>query len=311
MVEMTGNNLIVDCVSKAYGSGRRLYPALKKVDLCVGAGEIVGLVGPNGAGKTTLLKILAGELLPDSGTVKVGDWRSTSASGFRTVGFVPDPPIIPRGFTGLEWLGYLASHRAAGPKQRMNLLRDALEIGSVARFAGKRVGNMSRGMINQVALAGAAIVGNSVLMLDETLSSVDPLVMHSLKNSLNMLARSGRAILVSSHDLGVLEKIATRVVVLVRGEVLADASMAQLLSERIAEINVEGKSLGPVRDLAKIFPRARITGSGISIPLERGLTVEVVLSVCRDNRIAVSGSRVRYKAIEDLLIDSVGAPNAN
>lgn len=305
---MTGNKLVVDSVSKTYGSALRRSPALNKVDLCVGAGEIVGLVGPNGAGKTTLLKLLAGELLPDSGTVTVGGL--CSASGFRTVGFVPDPPIIPREFTGLEWLGYLASHRAEGRKQRMNHLSDALEIGSVAQFAGKRVGEMSRGMINQVALAGAAIVGEEVLMLDETLSSLDPLVIRAVRNSLNVLARNGRAILVSSHDLGVLEKIATRVVVLVSGEVLADASMAQLLSERVAEINVEGKSLGPVRNLVKIFPRAQITGAGISVPLERGLTVEGVLSVCRDNRIAVSGSRVRYRAIEDLLIDSVRARNA-
>jgi ABC-2 type transport system ATP-binding protein len=301
----------VDSASKSYRVGRTRHQALRAVDLMIGAGEIVGLVGPNGAGKTTLLKLLAGQLLPDSGTVSVSGFHPASGPGFRSVGFVPDPPIIPREFSGLEWLSYLASHRATGPKMKMELLRGALEIGSVSQFADRRLGHMSRGMINQVALAGAAILGERVVMLDETLSSVDPLVARSLRRSLNMLARGGRAVLISSHDLGALEKVATRVVVLGRGQILADVSIAQLLSQRIAEINVEGKSLPLVRELGKTFPKGQVTDTGIAIPLEQGLTVEVVLSICRRKSIAVSGSRVRYRAIEDLLVDSVVDRDAN
>ncbi len=292
-------------LAKTFGRGNRATRALKPLDLGVGAGEIIGLVGPNGAGKTTLMKILAGQWLPSSGSVTIQQGPRSRGRGFQAVGFVPDPPILPREFTAKEWLGYLSSHRAKGPKARMTLLREALEVGSVQQFANKRIGDMSRGMVNQVALAGASMVGDQLVILDETLANIDPIVARSLRETINALARGGRAVVISSHDLGVLEKVATRVIVLGGGELLADVSMAQLLADRVAEIDVEGKSLGSVRKLTHVFSRARLTGAGISIPLEGGLSVENVLSVCRDNRIAVSRSRVRYKAIEDLLLESV------
>lgn len=286
--------------------GRRsAREAVRGVSLDLRRGEIVGVVGPAGSGKTTLLRLLTGRLKPLSGRVSI----LGKPAHFHRVRcgacFVPDPPVIPRHLSGHEWLRYLAAHRAADPGGRLALVRSATGVGRVSDFAHLRIGSLSRGMVGQLALAGATIVASDVMALDETLSGIDPIVVASLRESLGRFAGNGRGILVSSHDLSTLERIATRVVVMSEGRIVASTSLAALLRRRIAEIAVQGGSLASVRELSRVFPGSDVTGSGIAVPLERGLTLEKILAVCRENRIAVSGSRVRYRMIEDLLLESV------
>ncbi len=285
-----------------FGSGSRRRVALEPCSFSAGAGEIVGVVGPNGAGKTTLLRLLAGELAPAAGRITISGFRAGTLEARRLVGLAEDPPLAPPELTGVEWLTYLASHRADGPARRVALVRWAIEFSGVAEFAGRRTNEYSRGMAQRLALAAAGMLAGSVLLLDEVLAGVDPLVARSLRASIAGFAASGRVVLLASHDLAAIERLATRVLVLCRGRLVSDVSTADLLRERVAELALNGGGMGRADWLLARYPGALRTGDGVAIPLTRGLAIEEILATCRAERIPVAATRVRYRALEDLLV---------
>jgi len=298
----------IECrgVTRTFGAGARKRVALHDCSFVADPGEIVGVVGPNGAGKTTLLRLVAGEILPTAGDVLVLGRRAATRSARRVVGFASDPPLTPAELTCLEWLSYLASHRAGSRQERARLVTWAVGFAEVSDFAGRRIGTLSRGMHQRLALAAAAVAGSAALVLDETLSGVDPLVQRRLRFQIARLAATGRLILIASHDLGALERLATRVLVLCGGRVRADERMADLMAQRVAELTLSGSSLASVDRVLQRFTGAVRTGHGVAVPLRCGATVEQVLAACGEERIPVAASRVRYRALEDILVAAAG-----
>jgi ABC-type multidrug transport system ATPase subunit len=157
-------------------------------------------------------------------------------------------------------------------------------------------------MMQRLALAAAALSGSDAVMLDEVLSGVDPLVARTLRGQVSALAEQKRLVIVASHDLATLERIATRVLVLWAGRIAADVLVSALVSERVAEISLSGSGLAGMDQILHRFPGSERTGEGVAIPLRSGLTVEQVMAAFRSQRIAVAGSRVRYRALEDILL---------
>lgn len=294
--------LVAAGVSKVFGAGRRRRAALQDCSLRVATGEIVGLVGPNGAGKTTLLRLVAGELPLSAGTLLVDGHRAGTRAARRAVGYAADPPVAPAELTGAEWLGYLASQRALTTADRERLVRWAVEFGELEAFVGRRIGTYSHGMAQRLGLAAAGVLQPSVLVLDEVLSGVDPLVHRRLREQIARYARTGVAVLIATHDLSAVERLATRVLLLWSGRVVADVATATLAAERVVELSLAGSALADADRLVARYPGALRTGLGVSVPLTRGLSVEAVLAACRDERLAVAGSQVRYRALEDLLV---------
>jgi len=290
--------------TKVYGLGRRRIAALECCSFTAEAGEILGVVGPNGAGKTTLLSLIAGELPLTAGELLVAGHRAGTRAARRAVGFAPDPPVLPPDLTGTEWLTYLASHRARSAERRARLVAWAIGVAELDSFAGRRIGTYSRGMTQRLGLAAAALARGAVLALDEVLSGVDPLVQRRLREQIARLASSRRAVIIASHDLAALERLATRVLVLWGGRLVADVSTARLLNERVAELTLAGSALGRADRLLLRFPGTVRTGQGVAVRLTGGRTVEEVLAACREERIAVAASRVRYRALEDILLEA-------
>ena len=296
--------MLVTCraATGAYGFGRRRRIALDRCTLGVGPGEILGVVGPNGAGKTTLLRLVAGDLAVTSGEVLVGPHRAGTRWARRAVGVAPDPPVAPPELTGSEWLAYLAAQRSRSPQARLRRVRWAVELGDLGPFVGRRIGTYSRGMAQRLALAEAAVLQGGVLALDEVLAGVDPLVQRSLREQIAHLACGGVTVLIASHDLATLERLATRVVVLWEGRLIADLSTAALVRERVAELTLTGSALVGAHRLLLRYPMGVRTGQGVAIPLIGGISVEEVLAAAREERLPVAGSRVRYQALEDILV---------
>jgi ABC-2 type transport system ATP-binding protein len=269
-------------------------------------GEIIGVVGPNGAGKTTLLRLIAGEIPASSGQLTVCGHRAGTVAARRAVGFAADPPLAPPLLTGAEWLSYLASHRVASPQERAHVVSWASEIAEMNGFAERRIGALSRGMTQRLGLAAAVATKSPVLVLDETLSGIDPLVQRRLRHQIASLASTGRLVMVASHDLAVVERLATRVLVLADGRLRADVQTMALVNERVAELTLSGSALATVDQMLARFRGAVRTGQGLAVPLVRGTSVEQVLAACRQYRIPVAASRVRYRALEDILVSAVG-----
>ena len=283
-------------VARAYCGGR--VRAVDGVSLALMPGEIVGLVGANGAGKTTLLRLAAGLLAPDSGLVTVLGGPPDRPLARRGTGYAPDGPVFPPALTVREVLDYYARLHVAGPRRRA-LVAGALALGDLADVAERRAAALSRGEAQRLALAQAALGGRRVLLLDETLSGIDPVVRRALCDRLARLAQDGVAVLLASHDLTAVERLAGRVAILARGRIVRSASTAELLRERVLEV---------VLDRPPVEPPAgfRVTPTG----LERDLgadSVEAALAVCRAHRLAVRASRVRLRTLEDAVLETLDA----
>ncbi len=189
------------------------------VDLRVPQGSIYGLVGPNGAGKTTLLSILSGVRRADRGTVSL-------AIGRTRVAVCPDVPEFDGWLTAHEAVD-LAASLSAQPVSGGAVL-DALRIAGLAGSAGRRVGGFSRGMVQRLGLACALAAGPELLILDEPTSALDPAGRAEIL-SLIAAMRGTRTVIVSSHILADVQRIADQVGILRGGRLLYQGATRELI----------------------------------------------------------------------------------
>jgi ABC-type multidrug transport system ATPase subunit len=261
--------------------------ALVSVSLALLPGEIIGVVGSAGAGKTTLLRVAAGLLAPDTGTVRVCG----------AVGYAPEAPVFPPALTVREVLAYYARFHAAPPgATRRALVHDALELAGLAPAADVRAAALGRADLQRLALAQAALGGRRVLLLDETLSGLDPIARRDLCGRVAHLAATGVAVLLAARDLGALERVAGRVLVLRAGRIVRAGPLAALLAERVLEVILDAPPPEPP-------PGFRVTAAGLEAPLA-GRTAEAALALCHAHRLAVRASRVRVKSLEEIVLDA-------
>jgi ABC-2 type transport system ATP-binding protein len=211
-------------VQRRFGS----TTALQDVSLSAGRGEIVGLVGPNGAGKTTLLLILATLLAADEGHVSVCgiDAGDSPQQARRQLGWAPDALGSYDGLTVEELLH--AFHRAHGLPRRDARRRSQEVLGEVDAepLAGRLISTLSRGQRQKVNVARALLHAPAVLLLDEPASGLDPRARVELRSVLRAQAGQGMSVLVSSHDLGELEQLADRSVLIADGRVVREHQSA-------------------------------------------------------------------------------------
>ena len=232
---MTDTRLRADSVARTFGDVR----ALTGVDLDVPAAAVTALVGPNGSGKTTLLRLLAGLDAPTAGTVTYHGPTAT-----REVGYLPQRPSFRPGFTVAETLGFYARLVDDDPERLLTRV-------GLSAAADRRVEALSGGMTRLVGVAQSLAGSPPVVVLDEPGSGLDPEATARVFDVVGRLAADGRTVVVSSHDLALVERTADRVAVLDGGELVADDSPAGLrgswggpLVETVVN-HVDGVTTGP------------------------------------------------------------------
>jgi ABC-type multidrug transport system ATPase subunit len=204
--------------------------ALRDVSFSAQPGRILGLVGPNGAGKTTLIRIIAGLLDPDEGRVLVGGCNPTvdPAGASRSLGLVlADDRSLYWRMTGRQNLEFHASLFGLPRREAATRATELLEEAGLAE-RDRRVFGYSTGMRARLAIARALVHRPSLLVLDEPTRSLDPLAAREVCMALRALADTGHTVLLSSHKLEELERIADDVVVLVDGRVTFHGAMESL-----------------------------------------------------------------------------------
>ena len=217
----------------SYSGGFRRPPikALAGVDLTIEAGDCFGLLGHNGAGKSTALGCLLGLIRPTAGEVTVlGGRPQAGAELFRQVGYLPEEPIYHGHLTIGEALTYYGRLQGvADVGARMTTLLERLDL---AQWRDLRVDRCSKGMKQKLGIVQCLLHAPTLLLLDEPMRGLDPLAVMAFRDLLAEANARGTTIVMSSHLLGEVELIARRVVILDRGRVVADDSVANLTRQR-------------------------------------------------------------------------------
>jgi ABC-2 type transport system ATP-binding protein len=205
--------------------GRRV--AVDGLDLEVGAGEVVGLLGPNGAGKSTALAAVAGAVMASAGQITIGGvtLASDPLAAKGKVGFADQPPSLYEFFTVAEHVAFVAEARGDRDTAAQRRLLDDLGLGAIA---DRPCRELSFGMRQRVGLAAALVGPVEVVLLDETLNGLDPHAARAARDVVTAMAGRGVAILMSTHLLGVAERLCQRIAIMDRGKLVVDLGGAAL-----------------------------------------------------------------------------------
>ena len=232
--------------------------ALDDVSLEVGAGEIVGLVGRNGAGKTTLMRSVMGIIHPDRGSIAWDEHPVTEADRLQ-FGYMPEERGLYAQMRLLDQVGYFARLHGLEAPAAAEAARAWLGRLGLGERADEKLIALSHGNQQRVQLAVALVHDPRLLILDEPFAGLDPEAVESLSETLLAQAEAGKAILFSSHQLELVERVCRRIVVLDRGRVLAAGTLADLRQRLPAQLRVK---VDAPSDWRQRLPRVQTVGGG-------------------------------------------------
>lgn len=236
---------------KSYGSVK----ALNDVSFSIQSEEIVGLLGPNGAGKTTLIKILTGYLQPDAGQVEIDglDVFSSHHAVQSIIGYLPEnAPLYPE-LSVQSYLKMMADLRQISPDEKLQRISDAVHAVGLEDYLTRPIAHLSKGYRQRVGLAQAILHRPKILILDEPTIGLDPTQIVQIRNLLKQLARHS-TVLFSTHILPEVEVLCDRVLVIMNGEMRADARLEEL-ANTTATILVLEKDSQDVQAVLQALPQ--------------------------------------------------------
>ncbi|MBN1992676.1 MAG: ATP-binding cassette domain-containing protein [Anaerolineae bacterium] len=251
---------VVD-LTKFYGPIR----ALQGVSFQVAPGEIVGLLGPNGAGKSTAMKILTGYLQPDGGVVKVDglDVLTHAREVQARLGYLPEnAPLYPE-MSVQAYLLMMADLREIPREEQIVYLSRAIYATGLADRLTQPIGQLSKGFRQRVGLAQAILHQPKLLILDEPTIGLDPTQIVEIRQLIRRLAPQS-TILFSSHILSEVEAVCDRVIIIINGQVKADARLAELAATSDAVLVLQEKTGGVEQALKTLAEVSQV--ESISVP---------------------------------------------
>jgi ABC-2 type transport system ATP-binding protein len=227
-------------------------PAVRNVSFQLDSGGVVGLLGPNGSGKSTTVSILAGLLEPSGGTVFFdGQDVQNDLLGYKAqIGYVPEEAVLYTYLTGPEYLSLIGNLRGLPPER----LRARID-GFLTLF------NLQEGMRQKILISAALLHDPTIIILDEPNSGLDVTTTLVLRSLVQALSAEGRMVIYSSHILEIVERVATDVIILNEGRVVAHDSVSRLrdlmelpsLEQVFRELVIETDIDGLARDLVSVM----------------------------------------------------------
>jgi ABC-2 type transport system ATP-binding protein len=273
--------------------------AVDDVSFDLPTGKVVGFLGPNGAGKSTTLRMVIGLTTPTAGTATVfGTPFHDLPDPSRTVGSIVDGVGYHPGRRAIDEL-VISATTAGLPRSRCD---EVLALVGLQTDATKRVGQYSLGMRQRLGIAQALLGDPRVLLLDEPANGLDPEGIHWVRSLLRHLADEGRAILVSSHLLGEVARLADDVIVIRRGRLVAQASVAELTGA------AEGGAVA-VASLDDVTLTGRLTAAGAEVApadghlLVHGLEPEAIGRIALDAGVVLRELRPLTAELEDVFLE--------
>ncbi len=241
--------ILTDGLTKDYGGGRGLFD----LDLEVARGEVLGFLGPNGAGKSTTMRLLLDLIRPTAGRAWVlgFDTRAASLEIRRRVGYLPGDLALYQKLTAGQMLEHLAALRGGVDRAHLNTL--------VERFAvelDRPIADLSTGNRQKVGLVQAFMHDPELLILDEPIAGLDPLVQQSFHALLREVTDGGATVFLSSHTLSEVERVADRAAILRAGRLVITESLERLRAQAIQRLEIEFAGSPPLAELRSL-PQVR------------------------------------------------------
>lgn len=242
--------------------------AVDSLSVPIARGEVVALLGPNGSGKTTTLKIAAGLIRPDAGEVVVGEPPLSPAlpAARRAVSFLPQRVAFPDALSGTEVVEFYRRLRGIPPARTGAVLRFA----SLNGAADRPVSTYSGGMLQRLGLAVAILPDADVLLLDEPTAALDPDGLAAFYALMDGRRADGRTVLFTSHQVGDVERLADRFLVLMGGRLVAELTQAalrdQLAARGVIRIRLDRKPAGLLEEVRRLSPAAQWQGDELVAP---------------------------------------------
>jgi len=288
-IEVTG-------LRKRFGS----VPALDGMTFFVSPGQVTGFVGPNGAGKTTTMRVILGLDAPDSGSALIGGKPyATLRQPFSHLGSLLDAAALQPSRSGRNHLLWLA-HSQGLSARRVDEVIELVGLGGAAR---RKVGGYSLGMRQRLGIAAALLGDPPVLMFDEPFNGMDPEGIVWMRWFLRSLASQGRAVLVSSHLMSEMEDTASHLIVVGRGLVIADASVADLIAAASADrVTVRTSA----RDQAMtVLARAgaEVAATAADVLIISGISAERIVALLSGNAIPFSEVSAHRASLEEAYME--------
>jgi ABC-2 type transport system ATP-binding protein len=217
MIEVVG-------LTKRYGA----MAAIEDVSFKVEKGEVVGFLGPNGAGKSTTMRIISGSLGASAGTARVGghDVADAPQKVQAMLGYAPEVPPVYGNMTVRDYVRFAAVLK--GCEDADGAASKAIGRVGLESVAGRLIDHLSKGYRQRVGLAQALVHDPQVLVLDEPTSGLDPAQRVEIRNLIAELAAGERTVILSTHVLGEIEAICSRVIVINRGRIVAQDDLSAL-----------------------------------------------------------------------------------
>ncbi len=283
--------------------------AVNQISLTVQPGEIVGFLGPNGAGKSTTMKITTGYLPPTNGTVEVNgfDVRTNPMDVRRSVGYLPEHNPLYLDMYVKEYLRFAGSLHGLKGSELSRRITNMIELVGLGREQHKRIEQLSKGYRQRVGLAQALLHNPPVLILDEPTTGLDPNQLAEIRQVIRDAGRD-KTVLFSTHIMQEVEAICDRVIIINRGQIVADGPLSQLRSASagagvVVVAEFEGELVAP--DILANLPgveRVEPLGRG-QYRIEAGPGTDLrgaIFRLAADQKLTLVGLRQQENSLEGI-----------
>ncbi len=289
----------VSRVSKRFGQTQ----AVKDVSLAVERGEIFGLLGPNGAGKTTTIRMMLNIFRPDSGTITMMGGPMNEDKKSR-IGYLPEERGLYRELPLLECLVYLAQLKGMRGSEAEKSVRRYLEQLDLAESSAKKVKDLSRGMQQKAQIIATVAHNPELLIYDEPFQGLDPVNVRRIKELMEEQRASGKAIIMSTHQMNQVEALCDRILLVNRGEGVLYGRLADIQTS-FAGNAVRVKVEGELGDVPGVLAMQDDNG-GHRLTLDDHTTPQSVLAaLCGRPDLKVLGFEVATPSLDDIFISVV------
>ncbi len=297
--------VVLNDVCKSFGEVR----AVNNLNLTVPAGSIYGFLGPNGAGKTTTIRMIMDILRPDSGQIALFGDHSVERAKSR-IGYMPEERGLYRKMTVRKVLTYFGALKDVAVAELIRRVPQWLERMDLAKWADKKVEELSRGMHQKLQFAVTAINEPELLILDEPFSGLDPLNTDMIKGIILDMRKEGKTVIFSTHVMHEAEKLCDSILLINKGRAILDDSLANVRAQKSSHVicvELEGDT-DFVRGLANVT-KVESEGSRLEITLKESADSQELLRSLM-GRTRVRAFELKVPSLHEIFVDLVGKSDA-